>query len=347
MLEHQATPARLRHLAEIGVLDGALLGRALERLDARGDRRAWRLFAERALLFVGLALGVAAVIFFFAANWGVLSRGARLGLALFAHVGAALIAVRIGTEHVAGRAAAAGAALLIGPALLTYGQAYQTGADAWQLFAAWTVLAVPFAVVVRGTAVWAVVLVLARVAAFLHGDQSGNAYEAERYLPAAVAVLLLDIVALGLVRGGRVAVLALRRPHAPFERPLRQPVNEPSLLPVVVTVLGLVTLAPTLILVIAGPADAGAAGAALAIGAVLAHVLGMRDAIRAGDLPRVAVVALSVALHLGCIAARVVFDGLDLDELGFLFMTVFVLAEGSLIARLLRDVHAGARGETA
>jgi uncharacterized membrane protein len=315
MLERPATPHDLRRLAEAGVLDGPLLERALARLHARGDRAAWRLFAERALMFVGLGLIVAAVVFFFAANCGAMTRGARLGLALAAHVVAAVIAARLGTDRTAGRAAGAVAAVLIGPALLTYGQAYQTGADAWQLFAGWTALAVPFALAVRGTALWGVVLVLARISAFLFADQVHRGHGDASWLAAAFFVLLIDIGAFVLARrcGGRW-------------------------LPTLLLALGLVTVAFPLTLFILGEGDA-VWGALLFVVAFAAHALGLGEAFRARHLPRAVLLLLSCALHATTFAARVVKEA-HLDEASLLVLSVFVLAIGSGIAWVLHRLWA-------
>lgn len=51
-----------------------------------------------------------------------------------------------------------------GAVLALVGQTYQTGADLWQLFAAWAALMTPFAFAARSAASWALWLVLANVA---------------------------------------------------------------------------------------------------------------------------------------------------------------------------------------
>ena len=321
MLDREANPHDLRRLAEIGVLDGPMLSRALARVGARGDRRVWHLFAERALLFLGLGLIVAAVVFFFAANWGAMTRGARLGLALAAHVVTALVAARFGTQSTTGRAAAAGAALLIGPALLTYGQAYQTGADAWQLFAAWTALAIPFALVARGTAIWVVVLVLARVSAFLFADQHHiPGSHGEGMYAAAFASLLLDAGAYAFAR---------RRP-TPW-------------LGTGVVALAIATVALPLAAIIVDAHALDVWSGLLLAAAVGAHMAGLADAMRRNDLPRAALWSLSTALHFGVGAARVLVRNHELDRAGLLWMSVFVLTMGSAIAWLLHRMWAHKR----
>ncbi len=104
-----------------------------------------------ALLTSGALIGFALVLWI-AANWDGLGKTGR-----FAVAGAALGA--------GGIAALVSASLTIPGLLLAFlsvggllaliGQTYQTGADTWQLFAAWAALGLPFALAARSDAVWA------------------------------------------------------------------------------------------------------------------------------------------------------------------------------------------------
>lgn len=322
-LDQPATPTVLRQLAQAGVLDGRELNEALRLVDGRADRAAWRTFADKLMLGVGIGLVVTGVIFFFAANWDAVSQSARIGLALGAHVVAVVAAAVLGLRRPAGRAATAGAALLIGPALLTYGQAYQTGADAWELFAGWAALAVPFAVVARGTLLWAVVLGLFRTAAFFYVAQRHQAREA------------MILVALGCLVVDAAAVWIAQRRSA----------GGASL---IFMLVGLLTLAPFLGSTVAGEMRVawGLQGLlVLLAGAV--HVAGMVRAVRGGRTPEAALLGLSAAFHVGLFMARLLFEDLNLDEAGMLVFGVFVLGEATALAALLGAAwsRARARGE--
>lgn len=311
-LDRQATPTMLRQLAQAGVLDGTELNAGLRLVDGRADRAAWRTFADKLMLGVGIGLVVTGVIFFFAANWDAVSQSMRIGLALGAHVVAVVAAAVLGLHKPAGRAAAAGAALLVGPALLTYGQAYQTGADAWELFAGWAALAVPFAFIVRGTLLWAVVLGLMRASAFFYVAQLQDGRETVLWV--AAGCLVVDAAA--------VWVAQRRAPQ--------------SAAPLIFLILGLVTLAPFLGGVIAGELRHGEGAQVLLLGAALAaHVVGLARAVAGGRTPEVAILGLSAAFHVGLLAARVLFEELNLDEGGMLLFGLFVLAEATGLAVLL------------
>lgn len=315
----------MRQLAQDGVLDGRQLREGLRLLRAHADRSAWRAFADKMLLTLGIGLIVAGAVFFFAANWDAVGKGARIGLAVLSHVVAVLAAARIGLHRPTGRAAAAGAALLIGPALLTYGQAYQTGADAWELFFGWALLAVPFAVVVRGSALWAVVLVLARASAFLYAEQHRlSLYSADPSLAVFLVAALVDIGAVTLAR--RVA----DRPRAPL----------------LFLLLGVSTLAPVLAGIVTGELPLSPLALVVLVVGIGIHVAELRRAVREGRPEEAALVGLSACLHLGLFGARIVFKELRPELAGFWFGGL-LLAEATGLAFLLGKALAARRGRSA
>lgn len=92
------------------------------------------------------------LVLWIAANWDALGRSGQFALLQAGVVGACALAWRLR----AARPAAGLLALLgIGGLFAYFGQTYQTGADAWQLFALWAGLAVPLALGVRSDVVWA------------------------------------------------------------------------------------------------------------------------------------------------------------------------------------------------
>jgi len=124
--------------------------------DHRPTPAEWRVFGARLLQAAGLGSLGAGVIFFVAANWQAWGLAGRFGLleaGLAACVAAALWQpppARIG------QAALLLATLFTGALLALFGQSYQTGADVHELFFAWALLALPFAVAALSGAVWAV-----------------------------------------------------------------------------------------------------------------------------------------------------------------------------------------------
>lgn len=124
----------------------------------------WRTWLDRTLLMLGAALLCAGVIVFFAFNWQDLHKFAKFGLLAGALTLLAGFAWLRPPADMAGLAALCGAQVVAGVLLAVIGQVYQTGADAWQLFALWALLAIPWALAARAAPHWWVVIVLANVA---------------------------------------------------------------------------------------------------------------------------------------------------------------------------------------
>ena len=137
---------------------------AQHRLDADATRRLHELaglerepaalarLLPRGVAVLAAVLGGLGLIFWVAANWDVLGRFGRFAL--------------LQGVFVAGCAAAAWRPVARAPLLLLallatgglfayFGQTYQTGADPWQLFALWAVLALPLAWAARSDVLWA------------------------------------------------------------------------------------------------------------------------------------------------------------------------------------------------
>ena len=141
--------ARDCHLGEPAV------AAALELTGARPGREEWRRFASRLALGAGVASLAASLVMFVAANWQSLAVVGRFALAHAALLACAAVAFWRPPPHAIGRAALTLAILVSGALLALYGQAYQTGADLYELFFAWAALTIPFALAAESGASWA------------------------------------------------------------------------------------------------------------------------------------------------------------------------------------------------
>ncbi len=128
----------------------------------------WRGFLDGVLLFMGAVLLGASAIFFFAFNWQDLSRFAKFGLVQVLILVTLALMWKLGLERTAGRAALLTASLLVGALLALVGQTYQTGADTFELFAAWAFAILPWALVARFPLLWVVWLALVNLAISLY-----------------------------------------------------------------------------------------------------------------------------------------------------------------------------------
>lgn len=128
---------------------------------------------RKILPLLAAALAGFGIIMWLAANWDDLGRSGKFILLQSALLGCGVLACWLP------RARLAFCALLFlctGGVLAFFGQTYQTGADPWQLFACWALLALPLLLAVRGDMLWTLwVLVAATaIALWLYSQVDGR-----------------------------------------------------------------------------------------------------------------------------------------------------------------------------
>lgn len=146
---------------------------AMELSGAVPDAQRWRAFLDRLLLWMGVVMLAASVIFFFAYNWAQMGRLAKIGLVQLPFLAALAVSWRQGLDSAAGKAALFGGALLMGALFALIGQTYQTGADPWELFAVWAAAILPWALVARMAVLWLLCIALANLALSLYFQTFG------------------------------------------------------------------------------------------------------------------------------------------------------------------------------
>jgi uncharacterized membrane protein len=135
------------------------------------DAAAWRQWSRRALLAFGAGHLLAGIVFFFAYNWADLPDVAKFAIVESGVVATAVASLILGVDRPHGQVALIGASVLTGVLLAVIGQVYQTGADAYQLFVAWTLLILPWTLAARSPALWLLWLVVGGTAFCLYGAQ--------------------------------------------------------------------------------------------------------------------------------------------------------------------------------
>ena len=143
----------LYSLREAGVLSGSKFRDAAFVVR---DRRYWATWALRALLALGAGHFLAGVIFFFAFNWADMPAMAKFGVIEAGLAATALGALFVGIRRPAGQALLIAATIFLGALLAVTGQVYQTGADAYELFVAWALLALPWTLASPNPVQWLV-----------------------------------------------------------------------------------------------------------------------------------------------------------------------------------------------
>jgi uncharacterized membrane-anchored protein/uncharacterized membrane protein len=183
------------------------------------ELHAWRQFLARSTLWLGVWLLGSAVICAVAANWDSVTKTQRFigaqGLLAISVLAAAWLGWRLRSAHGARQyappALLALAGLLLGALLALLGQTYQTGADTWELFAAWAALLLPWTLVGLSSVVWLLWMGVVNVAGLLYTLDGHwlwrGAGESEQILPL-VLVNLIFLIGWEVVgRGGRASML--------------------------------------------------------------------------------------------------------------------------------------------
>lgn len=158
----------LRRLHQDGFLTDEAFNAALRTLRPAAVWFAW---AERNLLFFGSALVLSGVIFFFAYNWSAMGKFFKLGLIEAGVAACVASAYWLGLNKLTGKMLLLSGSVLLGVLMAVYGQTYQTGADAFELFVGWAALIFGWVVVSEFAALWLIWLVLVNTGCILYWVQ--------------------------------------------------------------------------------------------------------------------------------------------------------------------------------
>ena len=144
-----------------GYLTAAARQAALEFLKPNDQ---WDLWIPRLLLVVGSALVIAGIVYFFAYNWSQIPPMAKFAAIQVGIVVAVGTACCYGLTRTNGKVLMVGASVLVGVFLAVFGQIYQTGADAYELFTLWSVLILGWCVISNFAPQWALWLAVTNLA---------------------------------------------------------------------------------------------------------------------------------------------------------------------------------------
>ncbi|WP_235041515.1 DUF2157 domain-containing protein [Vreelandella profundi] len=184
-------------LIEQGVIPPDQVAKAVRIAGLNPSPRAWAVFIDRLLLWLGGLMLAFSVLFFIAYNWAEMGRWLRFGMVQAALVLAVGIALWANANAVVYRVALTAASLLVGVLLTLLGQIYQTGADPWQLFFVWALLALPWVWAARFELLWMLWLGLLNLAIGLYFRTWGGPFGALANSDAALwGVLGLNTLAL-------------------------------------------------------------------------------------------------------------------------------------------------------
>jgi uncharacterized membrane protein len=170
-LDRPALPIYLYRLARVKHLNPSALDQALYLIGLIPNRTAWRRFIDNLLLLLGTVLILSGIIFFFAYNWAKMSQLTKFGLLQLSLLIIAAFASQYGLERLAGQLALFATAILVGVLLAVFGQVYQTGADAFELFLTWAILITPWVLIGQFAPLWLLLLALFNLSLIFYWNQ--------------------------------------------------------------------------------------------------------------------------------------------------------------------------------
>lgn len=158
------------------------------------NKRQWSQFLSILLLATGIGFTVAGIIFFFAYNWSELPQWAKLGIVEVLLVTTVLLTIFTRWKLPVKQILLTGATFLIGTLFAVFGQIYQTGADAYDLFLGWTLFTLLWAVAIRFAPLWLIWIGLLCITIGLYNTQLFNAdsWESDLLFNAVTWILALS-----------------------------------------------------------------------------------------------------------------------------------------------------------
>ena len=102
-------------------------------------REDWQKFLQILFITFGVGFTVAGVIFFFAYNWSALHKFVKIGLIVGLIITAVGVALQPKLNSLVRNIVLTAASMFVGVLFAVFGQIYQTGANAYDFFLAWTI----------------------------------------------------------------------------------------------------------------------------------------------------------------------------------------------------------------
>lgn len=131
----------------------------------------WKNFTEYFFLALGSGFLLSGIFFFFAYNWDNIPGFWKFGIILFLLILTIVISLCKRIKISVQKSALLSSSILVGVLLAVFGQEYQTGANAYDLFLMWTIAVFPWTIVSRFTPQWLFWAVLSNTTLILYFNQ--------------------------------------------------------------------------------------------------------------------------------------------------------------------------------
>jgi uncharacterized membrane protein len=141
------------------------------RQNVYNDKASWQKFLRLFIISLGVGFTVAGIVFFFAYNWADLHRFVKIGLSQGVLIATTIVALLPKINENIRNIILTGASVLVGVLFAVFGQIYQTGANAYDFFLAWTVFVSIWVLVSKFSPLWLLYLVLINTTFILYSQQ--------------------------------------------------------------------------------------------------------------------------------------------------------------------------------
>ncbi|AXY73799.1 DUF2157 domain-containing protein [Paraflavitalea soli] len=135
------------------------------------DKSNWQKFLHWLFISLGIGFTTAGILFFFAYNWASLHKFVKIGLIEGLLVIMATLIVFTRLHLTVKNILLTGIAVLIGVLFAVFGQVYQTGANAYDLFLTWTLAITLFVLIANFAPLWVLYILLINTTLILYEQQ--------------------------------------------------------------------------------------------------------------------------------------------------------------------------------
>ncbi len=160
----------IHSLAKHSQMSGEQVEQALQQ-HVYQDKKSWADFLRISLLVLGIGFLTSGLVFFFAYNWADLPKFGKLAIVQGLLLLVSLLAIYPKFSTLTRQLLLSSAAVLVGLIFAVFGQIYQTGADAYDFFLAWTLFIVLWTVISDFPPLWLFFIGLLNITFYLYVDQ--------------------------------------------------------------------------------------------------------------------------------------------------------------------------------
>lgn len=135
------------------------------------DKESWQKFFRLFFISLGVGFTVSGIVFFFAYNWADLHKFVKIGLTEGVLIATTIVVLLPKIKGDIRNVILTGASVLVGVLFAVFGQIYQTGANAYDFFLAWTVFVTLWVLVSNFAPLWLLYLVLINTTFIFYSQQ--------------------------------------------------------------------------------------------------------------------------------------------------------------------------------